>query len=161
MRSFSGFLSYARADLALVQTFVGLMGSRLLTRPGFKASLWNDGHILVGHGWEREIERALENADFGVLCVSASLMASPYIQRVELPSLLSPERIVVPFALEPIDHLDLGPLAGLQIFRLRTPRGTRWLSFQEARRTHPQRFCDELLAQLGQRLLGGEGLDGA
>jgi hypothetical protein len=153
--SFSGFVSYAHADRRLVEAFLELARPRLLTRPGFEASLWSDRHILVGQEWEREIERALDDADFGMLCVSASLMASPYVQRVELPALLVAERMVVPLALEPIDHLHLDRLAGLQIYRLLTTRGTRPLSFQEARRAgHAKTFCDQLLMQIGQRLLG-------
>ena len=113
-QSVSGFVSYAHADRLLVEPFLELMRPRLRTRPGYEASLWTDRHILAGEDWEREIEHALDDADFGLVCVSANLMASPFIRRVELPALLAAERLV-PFALEPIDHLDLDRLAGRQI----------------------------------------------
>lgn len=150
-----GFVSYAHADRDLVEPFLDLMRPRCRTRKGFEPRLWTDRHILVGQAWEREIERALDDAGFGIVCVSANLMASPFIQRVELPALLVAERMVIPFALESIEHLDLDRLAGRQVFRLPTPRGRPPQSFEQARRAgRAKAFCDELLDQLGQRLLG-------
>lgn len=154
-RSVSGFVCYAHDDRLLVEPFLELMRPRLRTRAGFEASLWTDRHILVGEDWEREIEHALDDADFGLVCVSANLMDSPFIRRVELPALLVAEQLVAPFALEPIDHLGLDRLAGRQIYRLLTPRGKHPLSFEQARRAgHAKVFCDELLQQIGDRLLG-------
>lgn len=147
--SLSGWVSYAHADGLLVEQFLALLRPRLATRAG--VSLRIDRHIQVGQGWTNEVERALDDADFGLLCVSPSLMASAYLQRADSWPGLVAERVVIPFALEAIDALDLGPIAHRQVFRLRSQQAARPLSFHEARGAgHAQRFCDEFLAEVAR-----------
>ena len=158
-QSRSGFVSYARDDAALVVRFLGVMAPRCSTLREVELALWTDRHIVAGQSWRREIDGALDAADFGLLCLSPSFLASPFITAVELPALTSGDRIVIPLALEPLalDRLDLKGIELLQIFHLRRPRSPRGLSFDECRGVDTKRFCDELVGEIVQRLLRVEG----
>lgn len=149
----TGFLSYASADRAHVDRFLDIMGPRCLTLRDVTIELWRDRAIVAGERWEEEIMSALERADFGLLCVSPSFLASPYVADVELPRLMTGDRIAIPFALEPLDLslLDLRGLEALQIFHLDTARGRR-RSFADCKEINELRFCDELLRQIVRRL---------
>jgi len=150
----NGFVSYARADSALVERFLDVMGPRCATQRAAELELWTDRMIVAGQDWGREIEEALEPADFGLLCVSPSFLASPFVTEVELPALMAVGRIVIPLALEPLalDRLDLKGLELLQIFHLRPPRTPAGMSFEECRGVNAKRFCDELVGEIVQRL---------
>ncbi len=110
--------------------------------------------ILVGEAWQQEIKRTLRDADFGLLCVTPSFLASEYVTAVELPALLGAERVVIPVAIEPLDFTggDLKGLEGRQIFRYRPERATRQLSFAECGGVNPKRFCDTLVQQIVARV---------
>jgi hypothetical protein len=49
---------------------------------------WSDERLKPGDDWKREIENALARANTAILLVSADFLASDFITRVELPSLL-------------------------------------------------------------------------
>jgi hypothetical protein len=150
----SGFVSHARDGSALVERFLDIMGPRCSTRRDVEIELWTDRMIVAGQDWNGAIVAALGDADFGLLCVSPSFLASPFVTGVELPALMAAERIVIPLALEPLDlvGMDLKGLELLQIFHLRRPRTSQGLSFEEYRGVNAKRFCDELVAQIVQRL---------
>jgi hypothetical protein len=133
------------------------MGPRWTTQRDVHLELWTDRSILAGEYWQAEIDDALAVADFGLLCVSASFLASPYIDKVELPALMTAGRIVIPLALEPLDlrRLDLKGLDLLQIFHLARPGSPRGLSFEECRGVNSKRFGNELVGQIVQRLSAG------
>jgi len=150
----TGFVSYARNDAALVDRFIDVMRPRCATQRDVELRLWSDRAIVAGTRWSQDIEAALKDADFGLLCVSPSLLASSFITRVELPELLREERLAIPFALEPLDFdgLDLEGLDALQVFHLRRPGESRGRSFDECRGVNVKRFCDELVGEIVQRL---------
>ena len=50
---------------------------------------WDDQKLKASDEWENEIAKALENATIAICLVSASFMASDYIQRKELPPLFA------------------------------------------------------------------------
>jgi hypothetical protein len=150
-----GFVSYAQSDALLVDRFLELLRPRLATRREMVLELWSDRAILVGEQWLQEIERALEEADFGLLCLSPSFLASRFVRDVEIPSFLNPGRVVIPVALEPLDlaRTQLHGVEGRQVFRYTPPGTTRKLSFAECGGVNRQRFCDELVTQVVERLL--------
>ncbi len=148
----TGFVSYARHDAALVERFLNVLRPRCASLRDLEIELWSDRVILAGQDWAREIAVAAEAADFGLLCVSPSFLASPFVTEVELPALMAGERTIIPVALEPLalELLDLKGLDPLQIFHLRPPRSARGLSFDECkgRGVNEKRFCDALVAEL-------------
>jgi hypothetical protein len=150
----SGFASYARDDTLLVERFLRLMRPRCSTLRELELDWWWDQRILVGEGWEREIESAIETADFGLFCVTHSFLDSAYAIQRELPRFLDRGRVLFPVALEPIDfaRADLKGLETLQIFRYRRPTAVKQQSFAECSAVNRVRFCDALVAQMTDRL---------
>lgn len=148
-----GFVSYARDDGVLVERLLKFLEPRGRTRRSIEIELWSDASILAGEDWRQQLERALDSADFGLLCVSPSFLDSPFVTDVELPALMQAERIVIPLALEPLDFAagDLKGLGERQIFRLRRPSSTRSLAFAECGAINRQRFCDALVTQIEAR----------
>jgi tetratricopeptide (TPR) repeat protein len=53
---------------------------------------WVDNGIELGDEWKREIERAIETSDVGVVLISADFLVSPFIRNVELPMLVEAQR---------------------------------------------------------------------
>jgi hypothetical protein len=153
----TGFVSYAHDDAALVDRFVKVMRPRCATQRDVELRLWLDRTIVAGERWRREISAALADADFGLLCVSPSLLASSFITRIELPELLGEERLAIPFGLEPLnlEGLELKGLEALQVFHLRRPGESRGRSFDECRGVNAKRFCDELVGEIVRRLQAG------
>jgi hypothetical protein len=47
--------------------------------------VWTDAHIATGHGWEKDIQGAIERADIAVLLVSTNFLNSDFINDVEMP----------------------------------------------------------------------------
>jgi len=117
-----GFLSYAHADLRLVDRFRRLLTPRLEIVRGLDASVWRDDDILVGQPWDDAIRTAIAKADFGLVLVSPALLSRPYIRDVEIPMLLSAYGpVVMPVGLQRVnfERNDLQGLDALQIFRHR------------------------------------------
>jgi hypothetical protein len=151
-------VSYASNDSALVERFLAIARPRCTMHREFEIELWSDELLPAGTHWQRAISSTIEASDFGLLCVSASFLASRFVTEVELPALTAEQRIVVPFALEPIDidRINLRGLQALQIFHLRGGGGARRRSFDECRGVQAKHFCDSLVGEIGQRLRRSE-----
>lgn len=150
----SGFVSYAHDDAVLAHTFLNLMSPRCNILRQCTLDPWWDRRLLVGQTWRSEIEAAIEVADFGLLLLSPSFLASPFIVGVELPGLLRrPGNLIIPVGLESIDlgRADLRELDHLQIFRLllKGEPDPRW--FSELGGNNRKRFCEDLLGQMVER----------
>lgn len=83
------FLSYSHEDTNWM-TRLKTQLDPLLAKGEFR--LWTDKGIEPGDLWEEEIEAALAEARAAVLLVSDSFLASKFIQRRELPTLLEAAR---------------------------------------------------------------------
>ncbi len=60
-------------------------------RPLFRDELidiWSDKRIKPGQIWNKEIEKALEEAKIAILLVTADFLASDYVSEKELPLLI-------------------------------------------------------------------------
>jgi nucleoside 2-deoxyribosyltransferase len=79
------FFSYSHADEVFLHRI--LVHLRPLERRGL-IDLWSDLKIKAGDRWREEIRRALADARFAVLLISADFLASEFITNNELPPLL-------------------------------------------------------------------------
>jgi replicative DNA helicase len=79
------FISYSRKDRPFLEQF-WIHLKPLETIYGLQR--WDDSRIQPGDIWLEEIEGALERAQVALLLVSPNFLASEFIQRKELPSLL-------------------------------------------------------------------------
>lgn len=95
-----GFVAYSKADFSDVdRLMVHLKG---LEYEGL-IETWYDGHIVPGEEWDSKIRAELSAADVIIFCVSADLLATEYVQRVEIPKAIARhergEAIVIPVIL--------------------------------------------------------------
>ena len=89
MGHISVFCSYAREDAAvrdeLGQYLEPLRAERIIDD-------WNDSEIRPGARWDNEIRTALEKSKLVIFIVTPDLLASDYVNRVELARALELER---------------------------------------------------------------------
>ena len=140
------FLSYAHADAADVRRFEEVLRPLLVSSPQYEFRAWKDTGILAGERWREEIDGALRECRFGILCVSPNFLASGFITKAELPALLE-KPLVVPVGLHPISFdgdMDLKGLAERQLFR-----DSRGRTFDRCgRMTSRREFAMELYRQI-------------
>ncbi|MGI8728789.1 MAG: toll/interleukin-1 receptor domain-containing protein [Solirubrobacteraceae bacterium] len=149
-----GFISYAHGDKPLVDGFLEMLRPRLASVREIGLTVWSDKPSTAGSGWQEEIADAIATADFSLVCVTPSLLASRYVTAVELPALRASGSVLVAVALEPVD-LDLGNVPGLrdaQIFHYMGSGVVRRRSFHECDPRERTRFCDVLVAEMAERL---------
>ena len=79
------FVSYSHLDARWLERLE--VHLHPLTRAGLK--IWNDTRLEAGSDWRHEIRLAIEQAAVAVLLVSADFLASDFIDRNELPPLLT------------------------------------------------------------------------
>src|ERR1700722_14134984 len=114
----SYFVSYAHCDSRDVERFRGVLEPNLKGSAKFEFGAWTDHQILPGEHWRIEIEQALGRSCFGLLLVSPGFLASDFVTKKELPSLLA-KKMVVPVALQRIlfdGAIDLKGLEDRQVF---------------------------------------------
>jgi hypothetical protein len=151
---YRGFVSYAHTDTVLVERFLGLMAPRCATLREVELDQWWDERLLAGERWPSKLARALEAADFGLVCVTPAFLASVYATNVELPAFLERDRVIIPVGLEPVDfdRADLRGLEDRQVFRYRRRGEARQRWFAECAGIGQLQFCDALVGQMVDRL---------
>ena len=81
-----GFVAYSKSDS-------GAVGDLMVHLKGLKhrgiIDMWYDHQLIPSGGWDENIRAEIRKANLIIFCVSADLLASDYIQKVELPIALS------------------------------------------------------------------------
>ena len=81
-----GFVAYSKADSSAVKRLmVHLKG---LEYEGL-IETWHDRQIAPGEEWDSKIHTEISSADVIIFCVSADLLATDYVQRVEIPKAIA------------------------------------------------------------------------
>jgi hypothetical protein len=80
------FVSYSHEDKQLYEQLRRFLVPILAGR---ELEVWDDSRISPGDRWKEEIASALSRAQVGVLLVSSSFLASPFIRSTEVPVLLA------------------------------------------------------------------------
>ena len=92
-----GFIAYSKADSDAVGRLMVHLKS--LEYEGL-VETWYDQQLAPGDEWDKKIQAELSEADVVIFCVSADLLATDYVQRVEIPTAISRhdqnEAIVIP-----------------------------------------------------------------
>ena len=107
------FLSYSHNDRQWVDRL--LIHLRAIAD---KVEVWSDSQITVGASWSDEITKAISTADVAILLVSADYLASEFIARGELPTLLESSAhgrtLILPVMLSPAFLDPASPLLNFQ-----------------------------------------------
>lgn len=113
-----GFVAYSKADFSAVERLmVHLKG---LEYEGI-IETWYDRQIIPGEEWDARIRAELAAADVIIFCVSADLLATDYIQRIEIPKAIARhdrgEATVIPVILRKCawEGSALGRLQGIPV----------------------------------------------
>ncbi|MBT6155118.1 MAG: toll/interleukin-1 receptor domain-containing protein [Planctomycetaceae bacterium] len=121
------FNSYAQANdrmaADLIRRLVILFASSLR----YEYAVWRDTAIFTGKNWHDEIQRAINECDFGLMSVSTEFLISEYIGQHELPQFVGPTstKPVFPVLLAPLNYgrQNLKGLESVQLFTLARPSG--------------------------------------
>ncbi|MGH8059681.1 MAG: toll/interleukin-1 receptor domain-containing protein [Candidatus Entotheonellia bacterium] len=145
------FVSYARTDRRLADTFLQRLLEQLAPSKRYAYTLWRDTGILVGERWHDEIQQALAACQLGLLLVSPTFLVREYITQQELPWFLGDgAKPIIPVMLKTIDlrRHDAKGLEHHQLFRLEDVKAFADCTTDVLRR----RFAEQLFAQIEQRL---------
>jgi hypothetical protein len=144
------FVSYARANAKHADALLGLLQQQLAPSIRYEHALWRDTCVVIGENWDREIRRALDESEVGLLLVSPAFLASKYITDIELPELLA--RPVLPVLLEQVSHArhDLHGLQEKQLYALTV--GEQRRAFVDCSGKDKRGFASGLFAQMEARL---------
>ncbi len=82
------FISYGHRDMEPINWVERLKLYLAPLRRKELVDIWDDSRIGVGSEWRREIRAALDRVTSAILVIGPGFLASDFIARVELPSLL-------------------------------------------------------------------------
>jgi predicted Ser/Thr protein kinase len=109
------FISYARRDAKHLQRLQ--IHLRPYRRSDIVHTFWDDTRIAPGSDWQAAIQEVLASARVAILLISADYLASPFVEEIELPPLLTAakakEMLVLPIVLSPC-ALNMTGLAQFQ-----------------------------------------------
>lgn len=151
-RTVSLFVSYADKDARPVQRLIDLLTPHFNASRANRYAVWEFRRLLLGEDFHERIQEEIGICDFGLLCISPSFLASPYITRHELPHFAGGGggKPVLPVGLKPVDF-DLHDMKGLdrlQIFMHKKK------FFSQPPGDGREAFAFELFRQIESRLAG-------
>lgn len=148
------FVSYAHGDEELPEKLLKELDKQLHASKSYTFERWQDTHLLAGEKWHAEIQKAVQECDFGLLLVSPAFLGSPYIGEHELPPFLNGKKPCIPVGLCKLDFAtqDLKGLDQTQIF-LHTTSDRERRSFAECTdNKQVADFAHTLAIQINDRL---------
>lgn len=148
------FVSYTRDDGELPERLMVELRKLLRACREFEFQHWQDTHILPGEKWHAEIQRAIDECDFGLLLVSPAFLGNDYIGAHELPKFVSGARPCMPVGLCRISpkHHDLKGLDESHIYLLATAENHRGISFAACAEGQREDFAFTLHEQIIERV---------
>ena len=151
----SYFVSYAHDDAAKAKEFLGIFSNHASTSGKYNFKKWLDDDIIVGDDWEKQIEDAIKNCDFGLFLLSAKFFNSTFISEKELKKFIHKNedgsirylKSFVPVALKSINpDGDLKGLEKVQIFYYNEK------CFLEVAGDNKEKFAIVLVKKIEQKL---------
>src|SRR5690606_11058567 len=82
------FISYSHKDTQFKEEVEILLRSLINVVPELEFSYWSDSQIQPGSDWLEDIENSLNESSIAIMIVSTNFLASEFIMRKEVPSLL-------------------------------------------------------------------------
>jgi TIR domain len=150
------FVSYAHKTSKSVSAFLDTFEDHLNLSTRYKFEKWIDRDIIVGDGWNQQIQEAATGCDFGLLLLSASYFNRSYIREHELPHFIKNNEILKPIVPVGIEVFSLnGDLLGLeatQIFLHQCQVGMPQRFYSELRGVHREHFVRSLVEKLVYKL---------
>jgi hypothetical protein len=146
------FLSWSHQDRALKEDLVRRLTPNLSILRGVRAGWWEDSDLLIGDVFRSAIVGELGNCDYGVLLVSPSYVASPFVAAYELPRFVGPaaDKGALPVALRPLPLDGSRELRGIEQVMIFRYRGK---AFSELSGAGRDGFAGELATQIRRRIL--------
>lgn len=94
------FFSYAHLDEGPAHDLLVRLRARAAADSRFDLDIFDDRQLLYGRPWDKGLRSALGRSPVGLLSISAPLLASDYVQRVELHHFaMRPDKVLVPIGL--------------------------------------------------------------
>jgi len=118
-RPAKAFLCYAHADSDYKDLLMSFLCPLFAASDKYDFRPWHDREILIGQDWRAEIDRALDECDFGLPLLSVHSLRSHFITTVELPRFVGPDaKPLIPVAagLLSLDRFDMKGIAVPGIF---------------------------------------------
>ena len=162
-RKVNFFVSYARSNKQLANSFLEKLNEILAPSKKFEYHLWKDTDLLVGKDWETQILEARDKCDFGLLLISPAFLASNFITEKELPIFVSGKKPSIPVMLQPVsfERHNLKGLEKKQIFRLDYEGFKEPRAFGECKAPRKDTFVFEFFKKIedkmDSRLRGNDG----
>lgn len=150
------FLSYSHKDEVWKERLVTHL--KVFVQEGL-LDLWEDGQLQAGDTWMERLARALDDADVGVLLVSADFLTSDFVRTTEVPRLLGRRDRdgirIVPVIARPCAWQEIAWLAAMQV----RPVDAKPLSALAGDASLDQALTDiaREVAALGRKRIGGRG----
>jgi len=154
-KKISFFIAYAHKNNRLAADLCERLKDHFQASKNFECTTWRDVDLLPGEEWDARIRASIDQCDCGILLVSVPFLISNYIKNVELPSLMRPDKVIIPVGLRKIDfdHHDLHGLEKLQIYRYAKPDSAKLHFFSELDDEGREDFVLDLFIQIENRLL--------
>jgi TIR domain len=145
-------LSWSHQDLALKEDLLRRLTPNLSILHGVRAGWWQDSDLLIGDDFRLAIIGELGSCDYGVLLLSPSYVASPFVATYELPRFVGPaaDKGALPVALRPLPLDGSRELRGIEQVMIFRYRGK---AFSELNGAGRDGFASELATQIRRRVL--------